>query len=305
MAAQAPMIDLPADLEAARRVIAEADLDVLHYPEIGLDPFTYFLAFARLAPLQTTTWGHPVTTGIPNVDIFMSPDAMEPADGTAHYTEQLVRLRELSINAAPPDKPAPAADNDLGLVAGRPAYVCAQSLHKLHCDFDGTIALLLRQDRAGMIYFVSHGTVADTMLTHRLARIVGADMARVRLLPRFTPRNFLRLLGAADVLLDVPQWAGGKTSLESLAMGTPIVHWPGAFMRGRHTLAFLRKMTVTATVVDSAQAYVDTAVRLAHDAAFRRDVRGNIAARSNRLFGDVAAVREIEDVWIRELAART
>src|SRR6185369_14554451 len=45
----APLIDLPANLPAARAQIAEAQLDILHYPEIGMDHFSYFMAFARLA----------------------------------------------------------------------------------------------------------------------------------------------------------------------------------------------------------------------------------------------------------------
>ncbi|MDP1555291.1 MAG: hypothetical protein Q8L84_07530, partial [Hyphomonas sp.] len=45
----ASCVDLPDNLEAARAAIAAAELDVLHYPEIGMDHMAYFLAFARLA----------------------------------------------------------------------------------------------------------------------------------------------------------------------------------------------------------------------------------------------------------------
>ncbi len=87
-------------------------------------------------------------------------------------------------------------------------------------------------------------------------------------------------------------------------MGTPIVHQPGEFMRGRHTLAFLRKMDVTETVVDSAAAYAETAVRLVHDRAFADSVRTKIAERSDRLFDDTASIREIEDVWEKAVKER-
>jgi predicted O-linked N-acetylglucosamine transferase (SPINDLY family) len=86
------VIRLPADVAAARRQIADHQLDVLFYTDIGMDPVTYFLAFARLAPVQCTTLGHPVTTGIPTLDYFISGADLEPTDVDGHYTEKLVRL---------------------------------------------------------------------------------------------------------------------------------------------------------------------------------------------------------------------
>lgn len=36
----------------ARRAVAQEELDVLVYPDLGMEPLTYFMAFARLAPVQ-------------------------------------------------------------------------------------------------------------------------------------------------------------------------------------------------------------------------------------------------------------
>lgn len=301
-AAAAPCVDLPDDLSAARRMIADAKLDVLHFPEIGMDAFTYFLAFARLATVQTVAWGHPITTGIPNIDLFLSPDSMEPPNGEAHYGERLVRLKGLTFAGETPSSPS---EYEIPWDAGRPAYLCAQSLFKVHPDFDATLAALLRRDPKGIVYFISFQAHADSVLAERLRATLGADADRIRFLPRMTASRFLYLVGKADIVLDVPQWSGGKTSLDTFAMGTPIVHWPGAFMRGRHTLAFYRRMGIDACVVDSSDAYAETAVRLVHDAAFRADIREQIAARRHTLFNDVASIRETEDIWTSALAQRT
>ena len=42
----------PRDLDTARKAVARQELDVLVYPDIGMEPFTYLMAFARLAPVQ-------------------------------------------------------------------------------------------------------------------------------------------------------------------------------------------------------------------------------------------------------------
>ena len=301
-AAVAPMIDLAPDLAQARRQIANARLDVLHFPEIGMEPLTYFLAFARLATVQTAFWGHPVTTGIPNVDYFLSPDAMEPETGESHYSERLLRLKNLTFAG---EQPGPPQTFDLQIEAGRPSYVCVQSLFKIHPDFDATLAHILRADPKGVIYFVTFLPYPDALLKARFERSFGHDIARVRFLPRMTSGQFRHLVGSADVILDVPQWSGGKTSLDTLAAGTPIVHQPGAFMRGRHTLAFYRRMGLTTSVADSSESYADIAVRLANDRVFRNDVQAQIVANSPKLFDDVASIREIEDAWDAALRERS
>ena len=55
--------------------------------------------------------GHIDTTGIPNLDYFVSCDAMEPPDAEAHYSETLVRLPGPTVfmRQAPLANPKPRA----------------------------------------------------------------------------------------------------------------------------------------------------------------------------------------------------
>lgn len=45
-------IKAPTTLDEARRAVSEQQLDILVYPDIGMEPLTYFMAFSRLAPVQ-------------------------------------------------------------------------------------------------------------------------------------------------------------------------------------------------------------------------------------------------------------
>ena len=74
------------------------ELDVLIFPDVGMEPFTLYLSFARLARVQMAWWGHPVTTASPTMDYFISlEDELDEAQ--EHYTEQLVRMKV--VNAPP------------------------------------------------------------------------------------------------------------------------------------------------------------------------------------------------------------
>src|SRR3989338_8758704 len=77
--------------EIARRIKRDG-LDVLIYPEMGMDVTGCMLGAMRLAPVQCVAWGHPVTTGHKNIDYYLSCASMEPENAREHYSEQLVLL---------------------------------------------------------------------------------------------------------------------------------------------------------------------------------------------------------------------
>ena len=287
-------VDIPGDLDAARRIIAETQLDVLYYTDIGMSPFTYFLAFSRLAPLQCLTWGHPDTTGIPTLDCFLSCDAMEPEDGEAHYSERLVRLPGPTVRYRRPHLDEPRKTRiDFGLPAASRLYLCPQSLFKIHPDYDEALIAILRRDRDGILVFVDPRGQGAALVRRLAAK--GPDVAgRIRLLPGLAAADFIALTADADVMLDPFHYSGGKTSLEALAFGTPVVTWPGAFMRGRHTLGFYKLMGLDDCVASDPADYVERAVRLGSDPLLRAQVRQRILERCGVLFDDDTSIRAIE-----------
>ncbi|PKL75631.1 MAG: hypothetical protein CVV27_14335, partial [Candidatus Melainabacteria bacterium HGW-Melainabacteria-1] len=63
-------LTLPNAFFAARSALARQGFDILLYPEIGGDPQSYYLGFARLAPLQLALWGLGSSTGLPQIDAY-------------------------------------------------------------------------------------------------------------------------------------------------------------------------------------------------------------------------------------------
>ena len=300
IAAADEFVEIPLDLAAARQRIAERALDVLVYPDIGMSPLTYFLAFARLAPVQCVSWGHPDTTGIANLDYFLSCDAMEPPGAEAHYSETLVRLPGPTVYYQRPRFEARLKDRaELGLDPAAHLYVCPQSLFKFHPDFDAVLVEILERDPAGRLVLIrgAHAHI-DDLLIGRLARLAG----RIVLLPILNRTDFVALLAASDVMLDPLHYSGGNTSLEAFAVGTPIVTWPGAFMRGRHTYGFYQLMGLDDCVARDHADYVAIAVRLGTDPAWRAEVKSRILAANGVLYENAATVRAIEDFLIEAVA---
>jgi predicted O-linked N-acetylglucosamine transferase (SPINDLY family) len=297
------VVVLPPGLEASRQAIADARIDIIYYTDIGMVPLTYFLAFARLAPVQVTTWGHPLTTGIANIDRFLSMALAEPDDAAAHYSEQLVRLPGLSTCYERPAPPVPRPRRFFGLAEDRTVYLCPQSLFKLHPTFDGTLAAILAGDPMAEIALLAGSQPQWTeRLTQRLARSLPADaLARIRFVPRVAPEDFLALLAAADVILDTTVFCGGNTTLEALAMGTPVVTLPSPYLRGRLTLAMYRRMGFTDLVAKDEADYARIALALGRDRDRRAAAKAAIAERAPVLFADRGAIRAQEELLL-ELA---
>ena len=294
------VVILPNNLAEARRTIAEHRLDILFYPEIGMDPFTYFLAFSRLAPVQCTTWGHPVTTGIPNMDYYISSKDAEPPDARDHYSESLVLLRRFAMFCYRPEMPEkPSSRKQFTLPEDRNLYVCPQTLFKFHPDFDEALGSILRQDPNGLlILFETKQGYLAKLLRDRFMRTLPDVMDRVRFLPRMGKKEYFSFLQVVDVLLDTPHFTGGFTSLLAFAFGIPIVTWPGQFMYGRLTLGLYKQMGVMDCVAGDAQSYTEIANRLATDTDWRDKIKKKILMSAHVLYENMEAIHELESFFV-------
>ena len=98
------------DWTAWAKAVSDARLDVLVYPEIGMDATALRLASLRLARVQLASWGHPLTSGLPTLDGYLSAEAFEPEGAQRHYTEKLYPLPGLGCSYAPYGTRAQAPD---------------------------------------------------------------------------------------------------------------------------------------------------------------------------------------------------
>ncbi len=293
---------LPNTLEAARKTISELELDILYYQDIGMDAFTYFLAFSRLAPVQCVSFGHPDTTGIPNMDYWVSSENFETEGASEHYSEQLFLLRNLGTLAYyyRPALAQPAKERgDFGLPLDRTIYLCPQTLFKLHPDFDGIVANILRRDPSGEVVLIEARSKAwGEILRRRFQETIPDVSRRIRFLPGMSREDFLALIAASDVMLDTIYFNGMNTSLEAFAVGTPVVTMPTALQRGRHTYGMYKKMGLHECIARTPDEYVGISVRLGTDRKFREEVKSRILSRSMVLFEDPEVVSEFERFFV-------
>lgn len=267
------------------RHLREARLDVLVHLDVGMDDRPQVLASLRLAPVQCAAYGHPVTTGLHEVDWFLSGEAMEPADARHHYRERLERLPGLGVSFARVS--APPTATALPREQGRPLLLCLQSLFKLVPAFDDMLARIAVASQARIVLFESPRALSPRFLARARAAFErrGIDIDdHVEIVDRRSHDDYLALVAGADLVLDSIHFSGGATSLDALGVGTPVITLDGEFMRGRQTAAMLRLCGVDDLVAATTDAYVDLAIALCRDAPRRAELRTRILQGADALF---------------------
>ncbi|CAM9162538.1 unnamed protein product [Ectocarpus sp. 13 AM-2016] len=363
------VMTLPNTVAGARIALEELKLDVLIFADTTCEPVSHFLALGRVAPIQAAFWGTPITTGDPNIDYFLSADAMEHPDRTTMlpdddpYSEQVVLFGGQGIwypapvlpsELAPPPRPSttndttstttvlptpqapiPAANlawsaahgtitakgggstGEMGSSWGGPAseraletyhagstrasrerarsvlraelknriginqnsvvYMCAQSLFKLHPDFDLAVkGVLEASDSNHLVFTAGRRQQWTSIFQARLTSTLGDDlMTRVLFVPRtVSGAAFSSLLASADVVLHPFPFGGSKTSADALAVGVPTVSVAGKYVAGRMAQSFYKTMGMqhVCCVATDVASYVQLATKLGQDFGFRKRI---------------------------------
>lgn len=288
------------NIEAAANQIRDAEIDVLVYPEIGMDSLTMRLSALRLAPVQCATWGHPPTTGIPTIDYFLSSDAMEPENASDHYTERLVTLPGIGVCVPPLTASSTGKSRqNFGFSQFDIAYLSPQSLFKYLPKYDEVFARIAETVDNSVFVFIAgqYPAWTNTLRTRLHATFIarGLDPERHLLfIPSQSFDDFLRLNASCDVLLDTIGWSGCNTTLEALAQDLPVVTMPGELMRGRHSYGMLKQLRIEETIAHDMDEYVRIAIRLGIDSGWRKDIAQRIRERRNLLFNDTRSVKSLE-----------
>ena len=120
--------------------VRDADCDLIYHWKAGSDPWSYFMPFARLAPVQCTSYGTHGTSGISAVDYFLSSSFIEPSDAGQHYSERLLCMNAIPTYQRQHRLPENVARNEFGLPEQESIYFCPHRLPKYHPSFDRPVA---------------------------------------------------------------------------------------------------------------------------------------------------------------------
>jgi predicted O-linked N-acetylglucosamine transferase (SPINDLY family) len=242
---------LEGNLQRIAEFIRSKELDALIITDIGSFPRDFIYFSLRLARIQCTAWGIPTTSGLPNVDYYLSSELMEPQRAEAEYTERLVRLPRSGLCY-----PRPKTSFWTSEFTGKSKEFfpfMAQNIRKWTPQQDPLLKRIA--DRYGKpLKFLS---LPDPELTRQFSERITKSGVQHEMLPLAYPKAYANHLRSASVSFDPPDWSGGNTTIEALSYGVPVVTLPGPFMRGRHSAAFLEIANAEGLIAKNEDDFVD------------------------------------------------
>lgn len=268
----------------------------------GHAPFSRPQVLARrAAPIQLSWLDWFDTTGLPNMDGWISDPWLSPSDSPQRFSERLLRLRSGRFCYTPPEwAPEPSRADD-----GPVTFVSFNRTAKLHDAVIAAWARILDATPQAKL-LIGAGELDDPgarafLLERFAARGIGAARLRTQ-----GQRNYAELLAAyrhADIALDPFPFSGCTTSCDALWMGVPVVTLPGWSVVSRQTASLLWRLDRPQWVAPDIDDYVARAVSLAgavdevrrQRAALREAVRTHLCDASAQAAEFAALLHRLVD----------
>jgi protein O-GlcNAc transferase len=300
------------DDDAAQRVRASA-IDVLVHP-MGHWASNRLMVLARKpAPIQVSYLCNSPTTGLRAID-YSIVDRWLDHDGTLStlMTEVPYSLpngfQVNTYDAEPQTHPPPV------LRAGRITFGSFNNPAKLA---DAALQLWSRVLAAiptAQLLIKGRGLDRPAVAAQLQQRLSASGIAleRVQLRGRIGDFNrYMESHGDIDIMLDTIPFTGGRTTLDALWMGVPVMTLVGAAVYGRFSYSHLARSGAAELCAFSADEFVRIAAELAASPerlqAYRSNLRRQI--KSSSMMDAPAHVAELEDAfrtmwrrWCRERA---
>jgi FkbM family methyltransferase len=286
------MIHLPAQTPQRVAELRAQDLDVLvvggNVTAVTND--VLLLAMHRVARAQMTLFSSPATSGIRNMDFFLSGKLSEPDEAQEHYREQLIRLEGTGFCFSYEATPQPAVGRPTRRNGDIPddavVFASGANFFKIIPELIECWAKILAAvpNSVLLLYPYSNAwskSYAAIPFREQLKKLLpdGEASRRLRVMKTLPNRATVKeVLKLADVYLDSIRHAGGHSLIDPLEVGLPPVTIEGEFLRSRHGAAILRSIQATDLIATDEADYIRRAVELGKDAALRRKWRDHINA---------------------------
>lgn len=279
--------------------VIDSRIEVLLFPEVGMDPLTRELASLRLAPIQMAAWGHPETTGLPTMDYFISGQDIEPVGADENYSEKLIKLPNLGCFFECSKTVASNLEIEaLGLSRDRPILLCPGSPSKYSPENDWVLVEIAKRLGECQLVFFDFDSGLTHLLRERLEACFQKSNLRLHDYAKFIPfqskENFYSLMRQSDIYLDTIGFSGFNTAMQAIECNLPVITREGKFMRGRLASGILKRMGMPNLVVNSNNEYVYLAVDLIQNKVKIKGIQSQLNEAKKILFNDLDSIRTFE-----------
>lgn len=254
----------------------------------------------RAAPVQISYLGYPGTLGLPAMDYIVADRRVLPEAQAAHYSESIIYLpHSYQVNDSGRDISAQCPSRlEAGLPAQGFVFCCFNNSYKIGPgEFSIWMRLLDQVDGSVLWLLAGNPGMRDNLQWEAEQR--GIDPARLVFAGKVPLADHLARHALADLFLDTFNYNAHTTASDALWAGLPVLTRPGNSFASRVGASLLTAVGLPELIVDSDDAYEQTALSLAGNPAQLTALRQRLQA--NRLdcplFDTARFTRDLERAY--------
>ncbi len=248
------------------------DFAMAYFPDIGMSIESIILANMRIAPIQVSNYGHPVSPFGAKIDYWIGGRDTEAADrAREHYSERLVLIPGCAQAPVPLDYRLeyPRLDD-------KPVIVnCTWSGQKINSDHLQRLKKISERVKTPLkFHFFPGGAVLGNgyiPLKRAVEKILGTEQTVV--MPNFEFQQYMQGLERAHFAIDAHPFGGYNTAVDLLTLRLPIVTMAGNRFYNLSTAYLLNKVGLDELITRNEDDFLDVCCRMIEEPDFRDRMR--------------------------------
>ncbi len=285
------IVKLPQELPEQVQRIRDDNLDILFVGTILSNAIhrTLLLSIHRLGKVQVTYFASPVTTGIRNIDYFISGKLTEPwANPQNHYREKLINIDGPGFCFSYPETyqaTIKTSRESLKIPENAIAFISGANIYKIIPEVRETWAKIIAAVPNSVLILMPFGpswgtSYPDVAFTNKMQEIFskyGVNSQRLIVLEALPNRADVKeVLKLADIYLNAYPYSGSTSIIDPLEVGVPPVVMDGNSLRSRMGAALLRDLEITDLIAHNEENYIQLSIKLAKNSQLRQEYREKI-----------------------------
>ena len=255
------------------------------------------------APVQVSWIGCPNTSGLPQIDYYLSDPWCDPPGMTdGLYSERLYRLPRIFCCYLPPEE-FPPVSMVPSAATGSVTFGCFNNLAKVNRELVALWGSILHTVSDSRMFIKGPALDDPGTKATLLEFFTAVGIGEERLLMQGVAESrvdHLALYSRVDIALDTYPYHGTTTTCEALWMGVPVVTLAGVTHVARVGVSLLHAVGLDDLVAERPEEYVATAVTLANDRQrllyLRENLRQMMAC--SPLMDAAGVTREVEEAYM-------
>ena len=287
------------DIDVAHKIRAD-NIDILICLAGGFDKNRPLVCAHRAAPVQVSLHDG-ATSGLEEMDYFLTDNYLHPADTKEIFTEELHRIPSLfqwpHIQGAA-EISAPPVDQ-----AGFVTFGSFNNPAKINNEVIRLWAEVLKSVSGSRLLLKYKNWYKEVSLKERLIDEFAACGVKKDCIDFITSLDtkaeHLRRYSRVDIALDPFPFSGATTTFEALWMGVPVVTLAGKTFISRMSGSMLQHVGLGDLALDTQQAYVASANKLARDHVRLRTLKNNLRelVKASPICDPLAYSLSVEDAY--------